>query len=223
LFAFEGGLLMPEQSYDTIAAPAAAELVEKRSRFLAEIRPVSDESQCAAFVAEQKARYHDARHNCSAWILRVGNILRYSDDGEPQGTAGVPILEVIRREGLTDVAVVVTRYFGGILLGAGGLNRAYSHSAKRAVDAARRVRMCRCALFMLEIPYPLYDKVQLLLGQHGAAVLDSAFGVDVTLTLRLEASALPALEARLTELSGGQVRPVLLGEEFAAISAEGEK
>jgi len=205
------------QSYDTIAAPARDELIEKRSRFLADIRPLQTEAECAAFVAEKRAQHHDARHHCWACVLRQGGVLRYSDDGEPQGTAGVPMLEVLRREDLTDVAVVVTRYFGGILLGAGGLSRAYSHSAKLAVDAARRVHMRLCAQVMLELPYSLYDRLNALLGQMGAVTLDTAYGADITLTLRMEQSLLPVFEDKLTELSGGKVRAVRIGQEFAAI------
>lgn len=203
-------------SYDTIAAPAAAELVEKRSRFLAEARPLQTEADMAAFVADKRRRHHDARHHCWACVLRAG-VMRYSDDGEPQGTAGVPMMEVLRREGLADVAVVVTRYFGGILLGAGGLSRAYSHSAKQAIDAATRVRMRLCSLLMLEAPYALYDRLLVLIAASGAVVVDTAFAADVTLTLRLERAALPAFEAKLTELSTGSVRPVLISDEFAAI------
>lgn len=211
-----GGGLACLQSYDTIAAAASAEYVEKRSRFIAELRPLSTEADCAAFVAEKKAVDRDARHNCWAYVLR-GGVLRYSDDGEPQGTAGVPMLEVLRREGLEDVCVVVTRYFGGILLGAGGLVRAYSHSAKLAVDAAQRVRMRLCALFMLEAPYALYDRLQALLAVHAVTADDVSFAADVTITARVEASGMPALAAALRDLSGGQIEPLLLGEEFAAL------
>jgi len=205
------------ESYDTIGEPATGVLTEKRSRFIAELRPLTTEAACAAFLAEVRQRHHDARHHCWALTLWEGGILRYSDDGEPQGTAGVPMLEVLRREGLTDVAVVVTRYFGGVLLGAGGLSRAYSHSAKLAVDAARRVRMRRCARLMIEVPYPLYDRLVLLLDEHGANLLDTDFGAAVTLSLRIEASLLEAFSLRLSELTLGRVEPVVLGEEFAAI------
>ena len=117
------------------AAAGESEFVEKRSRFLGHVRPVGTEDEARAFIAEMKKTYYDARHNCSCYLLRSG-VERYSDDGEPQGTAGLPMLEVFRREGVTDLVCVVTRYFGGVLLGAPGLFRAYTKSAKDALDAA---------------------------------------------------------------------------------------
>ncbi len=116
-------------------APGEAELTEKRSQFLGHVRCVETEEQARAFIAEMKKKYYDARHNCWCYIIR-GGAERYSDDGEPQGTAGIPMLEVFRREGVTNVVCVVTRYFGGVLLGAGGLLRAYTKSAKDALTAA---------------------------------------------------------------------------------------
>jgi len=147
------------ESYDTVISPEMAEFTEKKSRFIGAISPVADESVARAFIDERRNIHREANHNCYAYIIRDGNTLRYSDDGEPSGTAGLPILEVLRREGLWNVAVVVTRYFGGTLLGAGGLVRAYTHGAKIAVDAAKRVTMCPCTLFMLETDYPIYERV----------------------------------------------------------------
>ncbi len=208
---------MAQDSYSTILAPATAELVEKRSRFLCEIRPMTSEAEATAFVAEKRALHHDARHHCSAWILREKGILRYADDGEPQGTAGMPMLEVLRREGLTDIAAVVTRYFGGTLLGAGGLSRAYSHSVKMALDAAIRVRMCLCHCLLLEIPYTFYDRMVLLLQSWGAEILDTNFGTEVVITARLQVEKLPGFEAALTELSGGSIVPVVVEQQFAPV------
>ena len=126
-----------------------SEYVEKRSRFLGHVRPVRSEDEARAFVAEMKKKYYDARHNCWCYLLKDGPE-RYSDDGEPQGTAGIPMLEVFRREGVTNLVCVVTRYFGGVLLGAGGLFRAYTKSAKDALDAAGRSVVRRWV--QLEIP-----------------------------------------------------------------------
>jgi uncharacterized YigZ family protein len=208
---------MPITPYDTIKAQAEDSFIERKSRFIGAIRPVGSESEAQAFIAERRAELSDASHNCYAYIIRDNNILRYSDDGEPQGTAGLPILEVIRREGLWNIAVVVTRYFGGILLGAGGLIRAYSHAAKLAVDAAKRVTMCPCALFMLECPYPLYERVKLLLAEHGGVTLGVDFGADITFDIRIRSESLPPFAAALTELSNGTLEPVIVGEEFAAV------
>lgn len=208
-------------SYITVEAPACGEFVEKRSRFIGEIRPVSSEEEAAAFLAEKRAAHRDAGHNCFAYILRAGGAMRYGDDGEPQGTAGVPILEVLRREGIVDAAIVVTRYFGGTLLGANGLVRAYTRAAKLAVDAAARVEISRCADFSVRVAYPLYDRLALLLSDAGAAVLDTAFAADVTVRARLPAGGLDAFSRRLTELSGGCAAPFDLEECFASTRASG--
>ena len=128
------------------AGPGEAEFVEKRSRFIGHALPVTTEEEALAFIAEMKSKYWDASHNVYAYIVREGGIMRYSDDGEPQGTAGIPCLDVLLKEGVTDLCVVATRYFGGILLGGGGLVRAYSHTAKIALDAGQVVTMQLCAI-----------------------------------------------------------------------------
>lgn len=207
---------MPE-SYDTVAARAQDEFTERRSRFIGAVAPAENEEEARAFIADRRSLHRDAGHNCYAYVLREGGVLRYSDDGEPKGTAGLPILEVVRREGLFDVAVVVTRYFGGILLGAGGLTRAYAHGAKLAVDSAKRVTMCPCSLFMLETPYPFYERVQLLLQKHGAVILDTDFGAGVTFRARMRTGAAAGFQKELAELSGGALAPMEIGEEFAPI------
>lgn len=206
------------ESYMTIEGPAQDELMEKRSRFIGDIRPVHSEEEFAAFLAEKRAEHHDARHHCSAYVLRGGNTLRYSDDGEPQGTAGKPILEVLRREGLEDCAIIVTRYFGGILLGAGGLTRAYAATAKLAVDAAQRVEICKCADFTLTLPYPYYDRIVLLLADSGVTILDTVYGADVVIKARIRWAELDSLADRLTEFSGGTLFPSDICETFAPIT-----
>lgn len=203
--------------YVTVERPAMAEFVEKKSRFIAEIRPVDSEEAFAAFLAEKRSAHWDASHNCSAFLLRGGNIQRYSDDGEPQGTAGIPILEVIRKEGLEDCGIVVTRYFGGTLLGAGGLVRAYTHSAKLAVDAAVRVEICRCQAFSLSVPYALYDRLQLLLQDRDALVLETDFGAEVSIRAQLRAEDFAPFAAQLTELSSGGVAPEQPEEVYSAM------
>ena len=138
-------------SYRTIAAPAEDEFIEKKSRFIGYIAPVTTEQEAAAFIESVRARHREARHNCYAYRLRQNNLARFSDDGEPSGTAGRPILEVLQREDLTDVCVVVTRYFGGILLGTGGLARAYTQGCKIAVAAAGVL----CMYPAVNVPSPL--------------------------------------------------------------------
>lgn len=202
------------QAYTTVKAAASAEFTEKRSRFIGSIKPVSNEDEAAAFIAELKFGHRDAAHNCSAYLLRSG-AQRYSDDGEPQGTAGIPILEILRRENVVNAVIVVTRYFGGILLGAGGLVRAYSHAAKLALDEAERLVMQPCAIFSLSVPYPLYDRINLLLVQHEITVLESDYAESVALRLRGPIAEIGKLTAEITEISGGQISPVILGEIFA--------
>lgn len=201
-------------AYTTVKSEATAEFVEKRSRFIGSIRPIEAGEEAAAFIAGIKSAHYDAAHNCSAYFLRSG-VQRYSDDGEPQGTAGIPILEVLRRENVVDTVIVVTRYFGGVLLGAGGLVRAYSHAAKLALDAAGKLEMQPCTVFSIEVPYPLYDRVNLMLSAHGIVTLDSGFGAAVTLKLRVSTQKLERFASEITEFSAGQIIPRILREEFA--------
>ena len=205
------------QGYITIAKQATAELLEKRSRFLSLALPVSCEDEANAALGELRSRYWDANHNCYAYILRSGGIQRYSDDGEPSGTAGMPILEVIRRKGLVDVMVVVTRYFGGTLLGAGGLVRAYSKSAALALDGAEILRMTPCTVFTLELPYHHYGKLAKILQGFLVAVLEDDFADVIHLTLRIPSDRLSAFEKELAELSAGGAAVKILREEFAPV------
>ena len=144
--------------YRTIEAPARDEFTERRSRFIGHIAPVATDEEAVAFVNAIRDQHREATHNVYAYVLRQDQLTRFSDDGEPQGTAGKPVLEVVLREGLVDVAVVVTRYFGGILLGAGGLVRAYAQGAKTAIDAARVLNMQPAALVELDMGYDFYGK-----------------------------------------------------------------
>lgn len=162
--------------YTTIEGYAQAEFVERRSRFIGSILPVTCEEDALAFLTQKREQYWDATHNVYAYILRDGQLRRYSDDGEPQGTAGIPVLDVLQKEGLTDVAVVVTRYFGGVLLGAGGLVRAYSHGAKIAVDAAVKKTMSPATLFQLDFSYDLYGKISYILPKYHIRTQNSEFG-----------------------------------------------
>lgn len=149
-----------ENQYKTIEDYGIAEIVEKRSKFIAHVRPVSSEAEAIEYLNSLKQKYWDARHNVYAYILRENNIMRYSDDGEPSGTAGVPVLEILKKEELTDIIVVVTRYFGGILLGTGGLVHAYSKAVKAGVEAAGIVNMILCRKVKIKCDYNLSGKIQ---------------------------------------------------------------
>lgn len=204
-------------AYNTVVAEAQDEFEIKRSRFICAVAPVKTAEEALAFVARRKELHYDARHTVYAYILREGNAQRYSDDGEPQGTGGQPVLEVIRRSALTDVCVAVTRYFGGILLGAGGLTRAYSNGASLAISAAELVTMCRCADCRLSMDYNQYGIIGRLLPEHGAQLLESDFGTRVVLTIRLKVEVVSAFEAALTEATSATVALEKTGEIFSAM------
>lgn len=171
---------MSEILYTTIDSDSTFELEEKRSVFIGYASNVSTEEAAKAFIQRIKAKHHDARHNCSAYILRSG-VMRYSDDGEPQGTAGIPMLEVLKKSGLVDVVVVVTRYFGGILLGAGGLVRAYSSACAGAISEAVKADYQKCTLFCMSVEYPMYDKLTRHLLSRGVRVINTEYNDKITL------------------------------------------
>jgi uncharacterized YigZ family protein len=187
---------------------------EKRSKFIGEMFRVETPEQAVEKINEVKAKYRDARHHCYAYIIREGNYMRYSDDGEPQGTAGMPILEVLRHAGVTNVCCVVTRYFGGILLGTGGLARAYTKGAQIALQAAGLSQMDRYSQMLLSCPYNLLDAIQKILPAHEATVEDTDYGVDVTLTIALPEGGEEALNTALMDASAGQVTAEYIESRF---------
>ncbi len=191
--------------YFTIAAPIDTSFTEKRSEFIGYLSPVLTNDEAVAFINSVKAGHRKARHHVYAYILRDSNTSRYSDDGEPQGTAGVPVLEVLQKRGLTDVCCVVVRYFGGILLGGGGLVRAYSHSASITCDAAQIRHMCESTPLTLQMDYTLYGKVTNILPRYGVLERNSDFGTDVLLELTVRNEVLQALQDELTEVSAGRI------------------
>ena len=203
--------------YKTVGTPAEAEFTEKRSRFLSALAPVRTPGEAAAFLAARRELHYDARHTVFAYRLREGNIDRCSDDGEPQGTGGQPVLEVLRRNELEDVCLAVTRYFGGILLGTGGLTRAYSNSASLAVAAAEIVTMCPCVLCTAAVDYALYGAVQRLLPAYGCRVLDTAFAEGVTLSLQLPEERFAPFCDAVREATSGAGLVAKTGCAFGAI------
>lgn len=188
-------------SYTTVEGRAEAEIVEKKSRFIASVAHVETEEEAVAFIEEVRTANRLARHNVYAYVLREGGRMRYSDDGEPQKTAGLPTLEVIRHAGLSDVAVVTTRYFGGILLGTGGLVRAYTQAAQAGLEAAQLVAYSRCVDMEVELLYPFYEQALRIVEASGAKVLESAFSDKVTLSLRMLEESAPSLREKLVELT----------------------
>ncbi len=195
---------MAAAEYETIGGYAETSFTEKRSEFIGYIKHTETDEEAVAFINEIRSRHRKATHNVYAYLLRNGGITRYSDDGEPQGTAGVPVFEVLRKENLTDVCCVVTRYFGGILLGGGGLVRAYSRSAKAAVDAAERMIMCPCIPFEITSDYNLYGRLTNLLPDFETKIIDTVFGSDVTIKLLCRTRLADKLTERITDASNGK-------------------
>ncbi len=193
------------EEYRTIARAAVDEFTEKRSRFIGAIQPVTTEEEALAFIRARSKACWDAKHNVYAYILFGGSVCRFSDDGEPQGTAGIPALDVLRKENLTDCAVVVTRYFGGILLGGGGLVRAYSHATKLAVDAAGIVRMCPCMQGEIVCDYAQYGWVPAMVTATDGTVTDTRFTDTVTVCFSLPVENVDTLRKNLTERSAGRL------------------
>ena len=200
------------EPYNTIEGAAIGEYEEKKSRFIASVQHVETEEEALAFLARIRAENPMARHNVYAYVLRENNRVRYSDDGEPQKTAGIPVLSVIEHRGLKDVICVVTRYFGGTLLGTGGLVRAYTKATQEAFEAATEVTFAPCRDVVLCIGYPLYDQVSHFLGERGVQVLATDFAADVTLELRVRTEDAAELEAALTNLTNGSA-DILVGDE----------
>ena len=200
------------EPYNTIEGTASAEYEEKKSRFIGQVAHVETEEEAIAFLDGVRAANPMARHNVYAYVLRADNRVRYSDDGEPARTSGLPTLEVIQHAQLTDVICVTTRYFGGTLLGTGGLVRAYTKAAQDAFAAARRVTFAPCRDIELTIEYPLYDQVNHWLAGQGITVVATEFAADVTLRLRVLANKAEDVAAALNELAHGAAL-LEMGEE----------
>ncbi|MEE0097211.1 MAG: YigZ family protein [Oscillospiraceae bacterium] len=196
-----------------------AEFVEKKSRFIGEIWPVSTEEEARQRVADVKKKYHDARHSCWCFLLRDGTI-RYSDDGEPQGTAGQPMLEVFSRAGITDCVCVVTRYFGGVLLGTGGLVRAYTRSAKDALDAAGITVERLWDRLLVPCSYGQFEKVRQETQRHGGVIEDTDYGADIMLTVLTPEGSTQAYLEGLTELSAGTIEGEKLEQVFRGVAVK---
>ena len=193
-----------------------AEFTEKKSRFIGQVWPIRTEAEAREKIESVKKTYHDARHNCWCYLLRDGTV-RYSDDGEPQGTAGQPMLEVFQREGVTDAVCVVTRYFGGILLGTGGLARAYTKGAKDALVSAGVSVERLWDRILVGCSYSLFERIRLETEKAGGLVEDTEFGAGVTLTVLTPQEATAGYLARLVELSGGQVEGEPLEQVFRGL------
>lgn len=207
-------------NYFTVSEFAKNSFIEKRSEFIGHISPVSTNDEAANFINTVKSEHRKAKHNVYAYILRHDNISRYSDDGEPQGTAGMPVLEVLKKRCLTDVCIVVTRYFGGILLGGGGLVRAYSHAASIACDAAKIMNMCLCRRIRITADYAMYGKISYILPEYETMTVNSDFGTNITLEILVLSEKLDGLKAKLIEITNGTVNITECEELYEDFSAK---
>lgn len=209
------------KDYKTVLENASDEFVEKRSRFIGYCKPVKTEQEAIDFINEKRSEHWNATHNVYAYSLREGNIKRYSDDGEPSGTAGMPVLDVIVKNEIFDVVVVVTRYFGGVLLGTGGLVRAYSHGSKIAVEAAKPVIMQNCLVCEARCAYNQYGKVSSLIIGVGAAVDDTVYESDVLVKFHIKPDLLGALNKKLADATSGEVTVEQKDGQYFAVQING--
>lgn len=198
------------------------EFYEKKSHFIGRIWPVETEEEALEKIQAMKKQHYDATHNCWAYIIRDGAV-RFSDDGEPGGTAGMPMLQVLQREGLYNCVCVVTRYFGGILLGAGGLVRAYTKGAKIAVDAAGKSMKRVWTVLYLPCPYPYYERVKLEVSAFGGIVRDTQFGAEVEMELLFPEGRTAEFLEKLTDMTCGSVEAMEVGQEYRAFPVNGER
>lgn len=205
------------KEYKTVEFENSDDFVEKKSRFIGYVKPVKTSDEALKFINKIKSKHWDATHNVYAYVLKENNIQRYSDDGEPSGTAGVPVLDVILKNGLVDVCVVVTRYFGGILLGAGGLVRAYSHGSKIALESGNIITMAQCKILSVKVDYSFYERTNILLSEFNANIEETLFEESVKMTFSLKEDKVMLLSERLTELSNGKYVLSEVGEKFAKV------
>ncbi len=198
---------------------ADAEFIERRSRFIGHIFHTETEEEALARLKQMREKYWDATHNVYAYIIKDG-ATRFSDDGEPGGTAGMPVLQVLQREGIFNVTCVVTRYFGGILLGAGGLVRAYAHSAKIALDAAGRSMKRVWTGVYLPCPYSWFERIKLEIAAYGGIIQKSEFGMDVEFELLLPQMQTQPFLDRVFDISAGTIEGMILENEYRAFPVE---
>ncbi|MBQ9532050.1 MAG: YigZ family protein [Eubacterium sp.] len=201
--------------YKTVENEASDFFIEKKSRFIGYVCPVKTQEEATQFINKIKSKHWDATHNVSAFVLRENNIQRCSDDGEPSGTAGVPVLDAILKAGIVDVCVVATRYFGGTMLGAGGLVRAYSHTSKIALEAGSIITMAQCSILETTVEYSFYERLNNLLSEFKANIINTEFSDNVKITFSVKEAYQTSVEDKLIDISGGKYNIKFLKSEFA--------
>ena len=203
--------------YKTLIKRSEDEFIINKSRFIGHGCPCETEEEALKFLAEMREKYKDATHNCYAYIIGTNmGIMRYSDDGEPGGTAGMPIIEVLKARGVTNCCCVVTRYFGGVLLGAGGLVRAYTKGAVAALDACGVGVMHPTARYLMDIPYPMLSRMEYFLASEPVIIEEKTFTDTVTLNLLVKCSDEETLVKRITDTSEGSIEPMRFDEFYMA-------
>ena len=202
------------ESYITVKHPSYFEYEDKKSVFIGQACPVSTEADAISFIDSVKKRYPDARHHVYAYVLRENSTMRFTDDHEPAGTAGMPVLDIIRKNGCTDMVIVVTRYFGGTLLGTGGLVRAYTASALGALEAAEIIRYDIYTTLKMSVNYSDYGKITTALSDLGFRIEDIIYDTGVTLQGRIVKNSLEELRSNLVELTAGRISIEIISEEF---------
>lgn len=202
------------KDYKTVQNESNSEFTEKRSRFIGYCKPVTTEQEAVDFINSKRSEHWNATHNVYAYSLKEGNIKRYSDDGEPSGTAGMPVLDVITKNEIYDVCIVVTRYFGGVLLGTGGLVRAYSQGAKVALDAGNVVMMQSCLMCQARCSYNQYGKVSSLIMEIGAVIDDTVYEADVLIKFHIKPEYLDKLNKQLADATSGEIQAVSDSEKY---------
>ena len=202
------------EGYTTIQYPSSFEYEDRKSIFIGEALPVSTESEALDFIAQVKKKYSDAKHHVYAYVLRENSIMRFSDDREPQGTAGMPVLDAIRKNGCTDTAIVVTRYFGGTLLGTGGLVRAYSSAATGALREANIITYDIYALLQITATYSDYQRIMPLLSEADFRCEDTRFSDNVTISGKIKKDAKEIFIKKVRETTSGRCNIDFLGEKF---------
>ena len=201
--------------YKTVENESSDFFIEKKSRFIGYVCPVKTQEEATEFINKIKSKHWDATHNVSAFVLRENNIQRCSDDGEPSGTAGVPVLDAILKSGVVDVCVVATRYFGGTLLGAGGLVRAYSHTSKIALEAGNIITMAQCSVLETTVDYSFYERMNILLSEFNANILNTDFADSVKITFSIKEAYQTSLEDKLLDVSNGKYSITYIKSEFS--------
>ena len=203
------------ESYLTLLRSSQAEYVVQKSRFLCDAAPCETEEKALRFLQDKRIRYRDATHHCYAYVIGANaGIMRFSDDGEPSGTAGMPMMDVIKHRKIVNCCVVITRYFGGILLGAGGLVRAYSHSCALALETSGIALMAETDRGIMSVPYQLWNKVQYQLQSLPVQVVETSFGADVEATFIVRSNDRNAVEERITEQTNSQAEIIWISKTY---------